>query len=191
MNKSPFKSIISTAIYISTICGLGYFVAIIFLNILGLSMTDAVNWVYRICIIIAVIWSIIHYRIKYLNLGFFKAFNIGLLTSFFLGVYMSLSIFIFHKFLSPDYNKNFESYYRQKRSEQMYQTQLDKLIDKNGENYKLTSADSLVVEKGLDLHIKNAHYFFTTEGAVWTTFIFSLIWGLAVSSTVAFMAKKK
>ena len=126
MNKSPFKSIISTAIYISTICGLGYFAAIIFVNILGLSMTDAVNWVYRICIIIEVIWSIIHYRIKYLNLGFFKAFNIGLLTSFFLGVYMSLSIFFFHKFLSPDYNKNFESYYRQKRAEQIYQTQVNK-----------------------------------------------------------------
>jgi hypothetical protein len=191
MNKSPLKSIVSIAFYISSICGLGYFAAIVFLNVLGLSLSDAVNWVYRISIIIAVIWSVIHFRIKYSNLSYFKAFNLGLLTSFFLGVYMAISIFVFHKFLSPDYNKNFESYYRQKRSEQMYQTQLDKLIDKNGEDYKLTAADTLIVEKGLDLHIKNSHYFFTTEGAVFTTFIFSLVWGFAVSTTVAFMAKKK
>jgi hypothetical protein len=194
MSTSKTASIFKTALYVSSLCGAGYFAAIVFLHLIGLSLTGWGEWVYRIALIISVIWSILGYRLKFetKGMGFGKSFGLGMLSSFILGIYMSLSALVFHYVVAPDYNEKYKSYYRAKRSEQMYNTQLNKMLEKNEvETYKLTASDSAIVEKGLNLHIEKSQFHFTANGAALINLIFSLVWGLAISGSVAFMARKQ
>ena len=181
-----------SALYISTIFGLIYLIALVFLNSINLSLSDLVNWVFRIIIILAIIFSVIGYRTRYAKKGmrFFSAFGLGMLTSFFLAIYMVISAFIFYDFVAPDYNTKFEDYYKKRRSEQMYDSILKKRKEEFSETYKMTPEDSLIVEKGLAKHLKGTHFFFTTNGAASINFIFCLVWGVGISISVAFMARK-
>jgi uncharacterized membrane protein YhdT len=193
--EKSFSKLLKTAVYVASICGVGYFAAIIFLHIIGQSMTALGEWAFRIAIIIAVIWAIVSYRVQYARggMGFVSAFGLGMMSAFILGIYMSLTSLVFHHFIAPDYNQKFEAYYRAKRSAQMYNTQQKKQQEqaKEGEIYKLTTADSVLVEKGLDLHIQKSHFYFTANGAAAINLIFSIVWGIVISLSVAFMARKK
>ena len=194
MSTSKLVPIFKTALYVSTLCGAGYFAAIVFLHLIGLSLTGWGEWVYRIALIITVIWSILGYRMKFERRGmsFGKSFGLGMLSSFILGIYMALSALLFHYVVAPDYNEKYKSYYRAKRSEQMYNTQLNKMLkEKEVETYNLTASDSAIVEKGLNLHIEKSQFHFTANGAAVINLIFSLVWGIAISGSVAFMSTKQ
>jgi hypothetical protein len=184
--------IFRSALYFSTIFGLVYLITLIFLNSINLSLSDLVNWVYRIVIILSVVFSVIGYRSRYAKKGirFFSAFGLGMLTSLFLAIYMTISAYIFYDFVATDYNAKFESYYKNKRSEQMYNSLLKKRKEEFSETYRLSAADSLIVEKGLSKHLNGTHFYFTTGGAALINFIFCLVWGTGISLSVAFMAKK-
>lgn len=193
MSNISIKNIAKTSFYVGTMLGFGYFAAIVFLHLIGMSMTGWIEWIFRIAIVACVTWSVIGFRMRYAPRGmaFGPAFGLGMFSSLILGIYMAISIFAFHTAIAPDYNEKFQTYYRAKRSDQMYNTQWKKLISENDENYKLTAADTAIVEKGLNLHIDKSQFYFSAVGAVTINFIFSLVWGLAVSLTIAFLARKK
>jgi len=160
---------------------------------LGLSLSIWIDLIYKFVIIASVIFSIIVYRVRYAANGmpFWPAFGLGVLSSLILGIYMALSIFIFQTVIDPNYHKKYKELYTQKRSNQMYNTQLDTQIKEKGETYKLTASDSALVKKGLDLHLKNIALHFTPEISAAISLLFSLIWGVAVSATVSLLAVKK
>lgn len=197
MNKqkpsNSYKIIIAHSAYIATLCGLGYFISLVVLNLAGLALSDWVNWVFRITIIVAVVWSVMGFRIRMLSkAGFLQFFSVGMITTTFLGLYMAVSVFIFYNYITPDYHIRFEEYYRAKREVQMYNSQLKKqqdLIDDS--TYRLTSEDSLLVKNGLEKHMEGTKFFFSTGGQMVINLIFSLVWGLAVTISVALMMPKK
>jgi hypothetical protein len=193
MSNITFKNISKTALYVSSLCGLGYFATLMFLHAIGLSMTGWIEWIFRIAVIVCIIWSVMGFRMQYAprGMGFGSAFGLGMLSSLFLGLYMALSIFIFQNYVAPNYNTAYKEYYRSKRSVQMYNTQLNKQIKEKGESYKLTASDTALVEKGLNLHLERVAFHFTSEGSASINLIFSLVWGIAIAATVSFMARKK
>ncbi len=193
MQSDNFKNLFKTAFFVASLCGLSYFAAILLLHSIGLSMSGWIEWVFRISVIITVTWSIMGFRIKYApkGIGFGKAFGLGMLSSLILGIYMSMAIYLFQNSIAPDYNEKFQLYYKKKRSDQMYNTQLKKQISIFDVSYKLTAQDTIIVEKGLNLHIEKSKFFFTANGAAIINFVFSLLWGIAVSVSIAIMARKK
>jgi hypothetical protein len=193
MPNITFKNVAKTALYVSTICGIGYFAALMFLHVTGLSMTGWIEWIFRIAIIVCITWTIIGFRMKYAprGMGFGAAFGLGMLSSLIVGLYMALGIFIFQTAVAPDYNENYRAYYRGKRSDQMYNTQLNKQIKEKGETYKLTASDSTIVEKGLNLHLEKVAFHFSARGSATINIIFSLVWGIAIAATLSFLARKK
>jgi uncharacterized membrane protein len=193
MANKKVSNIFKTALYVSSLCGLGYFAALMFLHAIGLSLSGWIEWIFRIAIIICIMWSIMGYRMQYTprGMGFGAAFGLGMLSAFLLGAYMALSIFIFQTAVAPDYNQKYKEFYMNKRSNQMYNTQLNNQIKEKGESYKLTASDSALVEKGLNLHSKKVSFHFTPHGSAAINLIFSLLWGIVISATVSFMARQK
>ncbi len=193
MANIKVSNIFKTALYVSSLCGLGYFAALIFLHIIGISLSGWIEWIFRLAIIVCIIWSIVGFRMQYTprGIGFGAAFGLGMLSAFLLGTYMALSIFIFQTAVAPDYNKKYKEFYMNKRSNQMYNTQLNNQIKEKGESYKLTTSDSALVEKGLNLHSQKVSFHFTPQGSAAINFIFSLLWGIVVSATVSFLARQK
>lgn len=193
MSNINFKNIAKTAFYVSSLCGLGYFAALMFLHLIGQSMTGWIEWIFRFAIIICIVWTVMGFRMQYAprGMGFWSAFGLGMFSSLILGFYMALSILLLQSTVAPDYNNKFKEYYRAKRSDQMYNTQLNKQIKEKGETYKLTASDSAIVEKGLNLHLEKASFYFSASGSASINLIFSLVWGIAISASVSFMARKK
>jgi hypothetical protein len=188
-----YKTIFTHSAYIATLCGLGYFISLIILNLAGWELTDGVNWVFRIAIVIAVIWSIIGLRIRMpKKVGFLQFFSTGIITSVILGLYMALSAFIFYNFVTPDYHPRFEAYYKAKRELQMYNSQLKKKQDDlDDTTYRLNGEDSSIVNSGLEKHMEGTHFFFSTNGQIAINLIFSLVWGIAITLSVTLMMPKK
>jgi hypothetical protein len=193
MSNINFKNISKSALYVSSLCGLGYFAVLMFLHTIGYSLSIWIDLIFKFALVICVIWSIMGFRMQYAPRGmpYWKAFGLGMLSSVFLGIYMTLSVFIFQTVVAPDYHKRYKEFYTAKRSNQMYNTLLDKQIKEKDETYKLTAADSALVEKGLNLHLKNVAFHFTAGGSATINLLFSLIWGIAISATVSLLASKK
>lgn len=158
-----------------------------------LAMSDGINWVFRIALIIAVIWAIIGFRmLRPQKAGFLQFFSVGMVTTGFLGFYIAVSSFILFNFIDPNYLPRFEAFYKEKREVQMYYSQLQKKQeDLDDTTYRLNSADSLIVKNGLEKHMEGTHFFFTKTGQILINFIFSLVWGIAITLSVTLMMPKK
>lgn len=184
--------------YIGTLSGLGYFAALVFIHLIGVSYSEMINWVFRIAIIVACLWSVISFRIRSNNkISFGRGFVVAMLTTVVLGLWMAVSALLFYNVVAPEYHPKAQEIYEQKREEQMYAKELikkrvrsEEANDKERAKIRLNAADSAEIQSGLVKHMEQTSYFFTANAQAIINFIYSLIWGLAIAVSVAYMSKR-
>ncbi|EJF54324.1 hypothetical protein SapgrDRAFT_2668 [Saprospira grandis DSM 2844] len=194
-NVLNWGQIAKQAAYLGSLTGLGYFVGITLMYWAGMGLGDWINWVYRIAVITAIIWTIMALRLRYPSgLSFLKAYSAGLMASSVLGLWMLISAFLFYGQIAPNYLQEYEAFYQRNREVQMYQTQYKNInaeLEEEQTSRALTTQDSLIVQKGLEKHMEGTAYFFTVSGQAVINLIYSLVWGLLVSLPIAYMSMSK
>ncbi|WCL81934.1 DUF4199 domain-containing protein [Saprospira sp. CCB-QB6] len=194
-NVLSWGQIAKQAAYLGSLTGLGYFVGITLMHWAGMGLGDWINWVYRIAVITAIVWTIMALRLRNpAGLSFLKAYSGGLMVSAVLGLWMMASAFIFYGQIAPDYLQEYETFYVRNREAQMYKTQLKNINAELAEDQaakELTAQDSLIVQNGLEKHMEGTAYFFSVSGQAVINLIYSLVWGLLVSLPVAYMSMSK
>jgi len=194
-NVLSWGQIAKQAAYLGSLTGLGYFVGIIVMHWAGMGLGDWINWVYRIAVITAIIWTVMALRLRNpAKLSFLKAYSGGLMVSAVLGLWMMVSAFIFYGQVAPNYLQEYEVFYERNREAQMYKTQHKNINAELAENQAakaLTAQDSLIVQKGLEKHMEGTAYFFSVSGQAVINLVYSLVWGLLVSLPVAYMSMSK
>jgi lipopolysaccharide export LptBFGC system permease protein LptF len=196
--NEAFAKILKHSAYIGTLCGLGYFVAVVFIHLIGLSYSEMINWVFRIAIVVACIWAVISFRIANNNkISFGRGFVVGILTTIVLGACMAVAALIFYNVVAPEYHPKAQEIYEEKREEQMYAKELIKKRVRSEEadediraKIRLNAEDTAKIQSGLKKHMEQTAYYFTANAQAIINFIYSLIWGLAIALSVAYMSKR-
>ena len=153
----------------------------------GLEFSAISEWWFRGILVFFVILSILIQRGK--NNGFLnfkEGFQLGMATTCFLAVFITISTWLYCDYLNPMYTENYEKEYR----EMHYEKMMRRYIAKHWERDTITPGAIDTIQRGLDLNIKNqVGQLFTTEGQVKSNFLYSFFWGIMISLTVALLAR--
>lgn len=180
-----FSDAAKRALMVGTVGGLGYFAAIVLTHFMNLSYTDAPDWIYRACIVISIMAAIWGYRLKLRGrINFRQGMIVGMLTGFILCLWMAGSTYAFRTTVAPDY----ESKYFDKYIQNMWNQNAVSYMKKRNLN-KLSREDVIELNRTFSIFIGKQYYFFSMQGYILAILIFTNIWSLAVSGTIAYMAR--
>jgi hypothetical protein len=180
------KDKLINTIAIATAGGFFYLAVRYVLHLSGADLSTISDWLFRLTLIVFVLWSIFGVKVRQNGwITFKEAFGTGMLTTFFLTIYLSFGSWLFCTAIAPNYNIEAEKIYRAKRFEQMLGDYMH-----DNEIEKPTEEDYSLINNGLDKHMENTKFFFTAGGQAAVSGFYAPLWGLAISFTVSFMSRK-
>lgn len=168
--------------------GLLYLLGLYLIHLGGLDFSSISEWWFRGILVFFVILTIVMLKGK--NNGFLtfvEGFQIGMITTGFLAVFVAISTWLYCDYLNPMYTENYEKEYRAMHYEKM----MRRYIADEWARDTITPGARDTIQRGLDLNVKNqVGRLFTTGGQVQSNFLYSFFWGIMISLTVALLARK-
>lgn len=171
----------------AAIGGLMYLLGLYLIHLGGLDFSTISEWWFRGVLVFFVILSIVLKKGQ--NSGFLtfvEGFEIGMITTSFLAIFIAISTWLYCDYLNPMYTENYEAQYRALHYEKM----MRRYIADEWARDTITPGAIDTIQRGLDLNIKNqVGHLFTTAGQVQSNFLYSFFWGIMISLTVALLAR--
>lgn len=171
----------------AAIGGLVYLLGLYLIHLGGLDFSSISEWWFRGVLVFFVILTIVIRKGR--NNGFLtfvEGFQVGMITTGFLAVFIAISTWLYCDYLNPMYTENYEKQYRTMHYEKMMRRYI---ADEWGRD-TITPGAIDTIQRGLDLNVKNqVGFLFTTAGQVQSNFLYSFFWGIMISLTVALLAR--
>ena len=179
---------VKVALKVAALGGIFYLLGRYLIHQAGMDFTSAEEWLFRIVLIVFVIAAITAVKAsKNAYITFTEGLSVGLWTTLFLAVFVSMGTLFFCHYIYPDYTEGLEENYR----EFHYNKMMTKYIAEEWEMDTITQGAMDTVQNGLELNIKNyTGHQFTKAGQVQISVMYSFFWGIVISLTVALLSRR-
>lgn len=188
MNQLPTLSWGAWLAHIAKYSALGgaiYLLGLFLAQLMGLVYSSMPDWIFRLTFIIIIMWGVWAYRLRLLGrVTFLRGFGTGMAITIGLAAMLSFDSFVFQNYLEPDYHQKSKEIYELGTRNKMVVKYLQ-----DHQKPKLSPEDEVLIQSGVQKHLEKVGYFFTTEGSVFAIWIYSMIWGLGLSLTIAFLSR--
>jgi len=179
---------VKIALKLASLGGIFYLLGRYIIHQMGLDFTSAPEWLFRIVFIGFIIAAITMLKAsKNAYITFTEGFSVGMWTTLFLAIFVSLGTWFFCEYTYSDYTADLEKNYR----EFHYNKMMQKYVYETWKKDTITPGAIDTIQRGLDLNIeKYTKHQFTVSGQVQTSFMYSFFWGIVISLTVSLLSRR-